>query len=1664
MATKLRFNSKIKVQQDDDSYQVGDPLIKIMDGATLTIVDSKGGGKMIANSWIKMFFNLFYVYNGGELILNAPGATFESGYSEKVWLVGAYKEGKLPSSSNTGYDGYARNQASGTAVWVENGGKLTVSGGTVKGRGYSVADVSGYSYSCAAIEAVEGADVRIIDGNIYGMGGANALSISKDANLTIESGVFDVYKVDKLVLPKADREYQEMSWGDSVAAAFLGVFGGTYASLRDNEVDNYEDGRYGNIGIPDRVLNALAAKGTMVEVIQGDHDVSGDELCDEDTGLYNQWGEKRLTIRPKSGSATRTNRMNLEPTNGMYSWNPNASNSFMVNVSIDERYFSDHARELSTNYYRERKGKGYGESDKDKEYYLEYKFYLYDRQYDGEVEYYLGKKLVRPEATSLTDVNIAELWDLSKSSEPMFDIEEWKSLREGKYMVRCELTEIWKGEHSYKSAWYTEIPLRIRWDGNKLRSKLDEAGFKPDFDISHTWCRGNEEDPPVMSLILSDETQVALKEAVKSIGKDEYANYNDITVTYTLWDYDPNGNVFEKISETVKPNEYTTLSSATAGLKVISVDIGIPYYGTLPVLKGYDYISVSKNFLLLPPMERSDGEKVGYHKAVELSNGQSAAISLAGAENCNLAGLAKKGEFSWQWYFVPGGHDMHPSESDLYDSEYTKLSTESDITMALDGSYRLKCEYLPGKDGGRTQTFVSAPVDIAGADTNRVLAKLEASKEAFDFSQEDLLEAELTLTCTGMTDEIESVQFSMKGYPEGMYSRPVERNKNDSNIYTISLCDFTSLEEAWYDDGTTDPSGEYTFRVTVKCKENGISRYRVYSNDVTVTMKKGAQGYSLYANNEYLGEGHASQSAAASQVIPLYLDSSTTDVMFTTEYYPKNATHDDRFVNEDEKDINYRWTVVWGDATISLSGDTNKSYAAASIHKPGMAIIGFQKWAGSDNYANAPEGKKTTTYFEVCVPVTEVEFQQPNYQLYIGDYYRGIKPTVTAYATCGAYCNESAFDFRYDAENERTEYAPSFWNSDIHMGLNSYRKAIEANDLGRVIYPLHLANYQSYPLMKDSEDSAGNANYVVNTSAVKLTIVQPDGSKVTKTAKDWGVSDGNSMVSMGSVSPETNQAYFNLTQDVFVKDENATYIDVVTITTTEPGVGDPINEKITVYNDVGNKRDPQPMYSQYKAADVFSMSNVKTADGKSIIMPYSSEVSKATAETVGAPYTDAVSAKAESEKSSGELVGKSYENGTYFHAIQLVTNSKAAADGTKYYFAPDCKVILNGHLLDFGDLTTYPSNYSSLSFKYFYDVGNVNMVSAVELSGITPLQGNVPAELADVTATGYDPSSSLPATVDVGVNKLIWFVDDNNNGDYDEGEEVNVKWNTTTNDKGEKEITGYDAENSTLWWDGTFLPGVKYSALVAIGTDDSATRFAENVELRYDTKNQLLSGGQKQFVLTFPADETIRTIHVPMPVGAAAANPNRDLLGLFNAGNQGYTTVVNEVYKHNDSNDTMSSSANVSNFYTGSNLVRETLDVGKYWMVLRFDTKSGYTMANDVKVLVNGVDTGEFGYGAEQKKDLFVKSDSNWAAAWRTFEVTEGEDTPSGDILLGDVNGDGSITADDLVTLAQHVAKINTITDEQALLSSDVTKDETIDANDMVKLARYVAKIISSFD
>lgn len=65
-------------------------------------------------------------------------------------------------------------------------------------------------------------------------------------------------------------------------------------------------------------------------------------------------------------------------------------------------------------------------------------------------------------------------------------------------------------------------------------------------------------------------------------------------------------------------------------------------------------------------------------------------------------------------------------------------------------------------------------------------------------------------------------------------------------------------------------------------------------------------------------------------------------------------------------------------------------------------------------------------------------------------------------------------------------------------------------------------------------------------------------------------------------------------------------------------------------------------------------------------------------------------------------------------------------------------------------------------------------------------------------------------------------------------------------------------------------------------------------------------------------------------------------------------------------------------------------------------------------------------------------------------------------VKMGDVNGDGSVTADDSLLVQQAVVELVTLTEEQ-FTAADVNEDGTVDAMDAKKILDYIVEYIHSF-
>ena len=172
----------------------GGKFITVAEGAELHIYDSRGGGYVHYEGYIKDnaepgVRTLIQVREGGKLFVN--GGTFTAGRSKEIWGIWEHYE----NWRNDTYTGNIRNQITGDAIYLCGGSECVINGGSFHGRGV------GYG----AITAIN-AKLIINGGYFKGYGGADGLQIGARTNFDgtsegaciINAGEFDTHKLDRV--------------------------------------------------------------------------------------------------------------------------------------------------------------------------------------------------------------------------------------------------------------------------------------------------------------------------------------------------------------------------------------------------------------------------------------------------------------------------------------------------------------------------------------------------------------------------------------------------------------------------------------------------------------------------------------------------------------------------------------------------------------------------------------------------------------------------------------------------------------------------------------------------------------------------------------------------------------------------------------------------------------------------------------------------------------------------------------------------------------------------------------------------------------------------------------------------------------------------------------------------------------------------------------------------------------------------------------------------------------------------------------------------------------------------------------------------------------------------------------------------------------------------
>ena len=269
---------------------------------------------------------------------------------------------------------------------------------------------------------------------------------------------------------------------------------------------------------------------------------------------------------------------------------------------------------------------------------------------------------------------------------------------------------------------------------------------------------------------------------------------------------------------------------------------------------------------------------------------------------------------------------------------------------------------------------------------------------------------------------------------------------------------------------------------------------------------------------------------------------------------------------------------------------------------------------------------------------------------------------------------------------------------------------------------------------------------------------------------------------------------------------------------------------------------------------VITLSGEKTQDG-SPLLASSSNVFKISTPLLGSgtPYTPLADGEAtnngnsyegftvfrdeENNLSREKLENARYEAATYAHELGIYLANQSAA-GTKYYFSPDVRVLVNGHEVQLIDSLGNPGyNGDSLKLGYYFVSDPRPSLINGTIEGLNaPVTGAVAQTADDLTVTGRD--SAGEASDKMYVSGLVWFIDANENGVLDEGERC--------------------APENGFTQDGRFMGGKKYSAFVTLAVEAEDGRINNTAfTLKLDGIDTPLSTSQAHGVYTFPETEIV---------------------------------------------------------------------------------------------------------------------------------------------------------------------------------------------------------------
>ena len=544
-----------------------------------------------------------------------------------------------------------------------------------------------------------------------------------------------------------------------------------------------------------------------------------------------------------------------------------------------------------------------------------------------------------------------------------------------------------------------------------------------------------------------------------------------------------------------------------------------------------------------------------------------------------------------------------------------------------------------------------------------------------------------------------------------------------------------------------------------------------------------------------------------------------------------------------------------GNANIPGSDDASISWSSSDrriaevkggqlyAYRPGTVVITMTYQGELVNKNGVRETLNFTRRIKVTVPIAEVKFDEPIWENSRGWLYSQVKLSglqVRSYN--GEWQSGSSY---VDSTVTRIALYEG------HYGWDPSEKRVSYNDSYYITFFLKPKTGYQFPLR--AATLSGEGLYRANTATLRTNRA---GSDDMNTADKFGYWARGEWDPITLQTPSVCGIVISYQMEL-LREPNTVYVDLIAVETVEPREGD-----LRYAGDLPeNDEDMQKAVNHYPNTmdvRVLTLSGETAQDGTSLFSSSSRTHKISTLQGSGTPYTPLDKNELTSDSDGMEfyqtffvdysslegweydrekLETTRYEAATYAHELEIYLANQSAA-GTKYYFSPDVRVLVNGHevqLIDgYGD-PGYKGNSLKLAY-YFVSDPRPSLINGTIKGLNAPVTGALAQTADELTVTGRD---SAGVTNDkMYVSGLIWFIDANENGVLDEGERCTPENGFTQ--------------------DGRFMGGKKYSAFVTLSVEAEDGRINNTAfTLKLDGIDTPLSTSQAQGVYTFPETEIV---------------------------------------------------------------------------------------------------------------------------------------------------------------------------------------------------------------